>query len=40
MFAWQTLVSALFFALFLSPAAAQDDAPSLGDLARNLRNSK
>jgi hypothetical protein len=40
MFAWQTIGSALLFALFLSPAAAQDDAPSLGDLARSLRNSK
>ncbi len=40
MLAWQTIVSALFCVLFLSPAAAQDDAPSLGDLARNLRNSK
>jgi hypothetical protein len=34
-----TLV-ALFFVLFPSAAVAQDEPPSLGDLARNLRNNK
>jgi hypothetical protein len=40
MFAWPAVASALLFALFPSPAPAQDDAPSLGDLARNLRTSR